>query len=198
MELSVGIRTPPRNRISDIILDHRAPVYARSTQLVSVLDVAGRCKSASREDQTTMAPCWSSVLAVLGVHAHAEDDPAADVEKGEESKAAALLRRLLDDWAAAAAEKKEVRNLTAEVRALELALAEASGAREAAEAKRREAEARADAAEDELRAAAERHEAQVEELRRALDALEDRDARIRELEDRIKELNNTHSKWRFF
>ncbi|RLN00954.1 hypothetical protein C2845_PM06G10220 [Panicum miliaceum] len=88
-----------------------------------------------------MAPCWSSVLAVLGVHAHAEDDPAADVEKGEESKAAALHRRLLDDWAAAAAEKKEVRNLTAE---------------------------------------------------------EDRDARIRELEDRIKELNNTHSMWRFF
>ncbi|PUZ63526.1 LOW QUALITY PROTEIN: hypothetical protein GQ55_3G074500 [Panicum hallii var. hallii] len=197
MELSVGIRTPPRNRISDIILDHRAPVYARSTQLVSVLDVAGRRRT-ERTRSTTMAPCWSSVLAVLGVHAHAEDDPAADVEKREESKAAALLRGLLDDWAAAAAEKKEVRNLTAEVRALELALAEASGAREAAEAKRREAEARADAAEDELRAAAERHEAQVEELRRALDALEDRDARIRELEDRIKELNNTHSKWRFF
>ncbi|RLN29928.1 hypothetical protein C2845_PM05G09250 [Panicum miliaceum] len=94
-----------------------------------------------------MASCWSSVLAVLGVHAQA-----ADVEKGEESKAAALHRRLLDDWAAATAEEEEVRNLTAE----------------------------------------------VEELRRALDAQEERDARIRELEDRIKELNNTHSKWRFF
>ena len=146
-----------------------------------------------------MASCWSSVLAVLGVHAHAAsaDDPAADAEKGEGSKAAALHRRLLDYWAAAAAEK-EVRNLTAEVRALERALAEAGAAREAAEAERREAEARADAAEAELRAAAERHEAQVEELRRALDAQEDRDARIRELEDRIKELNNTSSKWRFF
>ena len=147
-----------------------------------------------------MASCWSSVLAVLGVHAHAAsaDDPAADAEKGEGSKAAALHRRLLDDWAAKAAEKEEVKNLTAEVRALERALAEAGAAREAAEAERREAEARADAAEAELRAAAERHEAQVEELRRALDAQEDRDARIRELEDRIKELNNTTSKWRFF
>ena len=68
----------------------------------------------------------------------------------------------------------------------------------AAEAKRREAEARAEAAEAELRAAAERHEAQVEELRRALDAQEDRDARIQELEERIQELNNAHSRWRFF
>jgi len=178
-------------------------VHVTRNRVSVLVGVAGRCKPAKkRGPHHAMASCWSSVLAVLGAHAHAPatsaDDPSADAEKGEKSKAAALHRRLLDDWAAKAAEKEEVKNLTAEVRALESALAEASGAREAAEAKRREAEARADAAEAELRAAAERHEAQVEELRRALDAQEDRDARIRELEDRIKELNNTTSKWRFF
>nr|CAB3459821.1 unnamed protein product [Digitaria exilis] len=144
--------------------------------------------------------CWSSVLAILG--GRAPDD---EQRLGEESKASALHQRLLDGWAAAAAEKEEakklaaeVKKLTAEVEALERAVAEAGAAREAAEVKRREAEARAEAAEEQLRAAAERHEAQVEELRRALDAQEDRDARIGELEEKIRELNNASSKWRFF
>ncbi|CAN6353366.1 unnamed protein product [Urochloa humidicola] len=144
-----------------------------------------------------MSSCWSSVLAVIGGRA-AGAQPEDDLTGNEESKSAMLHRRLLDGWAAAAEEKEEVRKLTAEVRALERAVAEAAGAREAAEAKRQEAEARAEAAEAELRTAAERHEAQVEELRRALDAQDDRDARIQELEERIRELNNAHSKWRFF
>jgi len=120
------------------------------------------------------------------------------MEKGGEKTSAMLHRRLLAGWAAAASEKEEAKNLTAEVRALERALAAASTSREAAEAKRRDAEARAEAAEAELRAATARQDAQVDELRRALDAQEDRDARIRELEDRIRDLNNATSKWRLF
>ncbi|KAJ1262153.1 hypothetical protein BS78_09G085700 [Paspalum vaginatum] len=140
-----------------------------------------------------MTCCWSSVLAVIG--GRGADDPGKETEG---TTVPALHRRLLEGKTATASEKQEIKKLTAQVRTLQDALVEMNSAREAVEAKRREADARAEELEAERRTNMQRHEAQVEELRLALDAQENMDARIRELEERIRDHNNATSKWRFF
>jgi chromosome segregation ATPase len=121
-----------------------------------------------------MASCWSSVMSVLG------GGP------GDTEEETQLRGSLLGDKAAAASEAKAVEKLEAEVKALVRALAAAERDREAAEARRREAETLAGKAVADLRAAEEDHQGRVDDLLRMADESKVKDARIRELEEKIK------------
>ncbi|KAG8067506.1 hypothetical protein GUJ93_ZPchr0005g15060 [Zizania palustris] len=65
--------------------------------------------------------CWSSVLAIFGVGAAADDSPAGEAA----AEAAPLRRRLLAGETAAASDREVEGHLAEEVRALERAVAAA-------------------------------------------------------------------------